>query len=286
MEQTFYYSRVLNDLHIGYLGDVAQSAKTKKSYQHGTMTYCIYLAPATMAGRTKKDSRINVCPKSEHCRAFCLNASGHNKRDILSHGVKESPINISRIKKTRLFYNDRPTFMRLVIHEIRKWQNKAQAQNMDFSVRLNGTSDLSPELFIDPDTGLNLLQLFPEVQFYDYTKVYKRIKLMQQYPNYDLTFSYDGYNWGECEKFLNEGGKVAVVFFDPKLPKSFHGFPITDANEYDMRYLDPAGHIMGLHYHKTALDYYIDEKDGKRKFRVPDTPFVVKINDPNIDWVF
>jgi hypothetical protein len=109
---------------------------------------------------------------------------------------------------------------------------------------------------------------------------------MQQYDNYDLTLSYNGYNWDDCEKFLNEGGKVAVVFFSDKLPKSFHGYPICDGNSYDMRYLDPASHIVGLHYHKTANDYYVDEADGKRKFRVPDTPFVVKINNEFVDWVF
>lgn len=286
MEKNFSYTREMNNLGMSYLGSVAQSAKTMKSFQHGTMTYCLYLAPATMAGRTAKGSRINVCPKSDHCKQFCLNGSGHNKGDQLVRGSGKSKIDQSRIKKTRLFYNDRDLFVRLVIHEIKKWQKKAQEAGMGFSVRLNGTSDLSPALFKDPDTGLNLLELFPEVQFYDYTKVYKRIELMQQYSNYDLTFSFDGYNWDECEKFLNAGGKVAVVFFDEKMPKSYHGFPVTDANDYDMRYLDPAGHIMGLHYHKTASDYYIDEKDGKRKFRVPDTPFVVKVNDPAIDWVF
>jgi hypothetical protein len=256
-----------------------------KSYQHGTMTYCIYLAPATMAGRTNKGSRINVCPKSEYCKQFCLNGSGHNKGDQIMNGTGRSRIDQSRIKKTRLFYNDRPTFMRLVIHEIRRWQKKAQEKGMGFSVRLNGTSDLSPELFIDPETGLNLLQLFPEVQFYDYTKVYKRVALMHKYANYDLTFSYNGYNWDECDKFLNEGGKVAVVFLDEKLPKSYHGFPIVDANDYDMRYLDPAKSIMGLHYHRVASDYYVDT-DGIRKFRIPNTPFVVKVNDPAVDYVF
>ena len=286
MEKEFYYSVELDNLGMSYIGKVASSAKTMKSYKHGTMTYCIYLAPANLAGRTKKDSRINVCPKSEHCRDFCLNTSGHNKRDTLAFGIKKSPITQSRIKKTKLFYNDRDLFMRLVIHEIKKWQKKAHDSNMDFSIRLNGTSDLSPVLFKDPDTGKNLLELFPDVQFYDYTKVYNRVKLMHQYSNYDLTFSYDGYNWDECEKFLNEGGKVAVVFFSDKMPKSYHGFPVVDANEYDMRYLDPAKSIMGLHYHRTAGDYYIDEKDGLRKFRVPDTPFVVKVNDEFVDWVF
>lgn len=286
MEQNFHYSVELNKLGMSYIGDVASSAKTMKSYQHGTMTYCIYLAPATMAGRTNKGSRINVCPKSEYCKQFCLNGSGHNKGDQITNGTGRSRIDQSRIKKTRLFYNDRPTFMRLVIHEIRRWEKKAQEKGMGFSVRLNGTSDLSPELFIDPETGLNLLQLFPEVQFYDYTKVYKRIALMHKYANYDLTFSYNGYNWDECDKFLNEGGKVAVVFLDEKLPKSYHGFPIVDANDYDMRYLDPAKSIMGLHYHRVASDYYIDPNDGIRKFRIPDTPFVVKVNDPAVNYVF
>lgn len=284
MEKNFYYSVELGKLGMSYIGKVASSAKTMKSYQHGTMTYCIYLAPATMAGRTKKDSRINVCPKSEHCKAFCLNASGHNKRDVLAHGFKDAPINRSRIRKTKLFYNDRDLFMRLVIHEIRKEMAKAKAKGMDFSIRLNGTSDLSPELFKDPDTGLNLLELFPDVQFYDYTKVYKRIALMEKYPNYDLTFSYDGYNWDECEKFLQNGGKVAVVFFDEKMPKYFSGYPVVDANDYDMRYLDPKKSVMGLHYHRTANDYYIDPQDGIRKFRIPDTPFVVKVNDERCEW--
>jgi hypothetical protein len=57
---------------------------------------------------------------------------------------------------------------------------------------------------------------------------------------------------------------------------------VVDANEYDMRYLDPSKSIMGLHYHRTAGDYYIE--NGIRKFRVPDTPFVIKINDERCEW--
>ena len=284
MEQKFSYGKELKNLGISYLGSVAQSAKMKLSYKNGTMTYCLYLAPADMSGH-------NVCPNSQYCKAFCLNGSGHNKASQLEQvdkggDVLDSFVNRSRIKKTKLFYDDRALFMSLLIHELRRYQNRANRLGMEFSVRLNGTSDLSPVLFKDPETGLNLLELFPNVQFYDYTKVPSRIKLMQQYSNYDLTLSYNGYNWDDCEKFLNAGGKVAVVFFSDKLPKSFHGYPICDGNTYDMRYLDPAKHIVGLHYHKTANDYYIDENDGKRKFRVPDTPFVVKVNNEFVDWVF
>ena len=279
MEKNFFYGKTLESYGISYLGSVAQSKKMKLSYENGTMTYCVYLAPADMSG-------YNVCPNSKYCREFCLNGSGQNKCDELARGVEGSKINQSRIRKTRMFHEHKADFMHLLIHEINKYKKQAERKGMGFSVRLNGTSDLSPLAYRDPETGKNILELFPDVQFYDYTKVPTRIRLMQQYPNYDLTLSYNGYNWDECEQFLNEGGKVAVVFFDEKLPKSYHGFPIVDGNTYDMRYLDPAKHIIGLHYHKVAGDYYIDEKDGKRKFRVPDTPFVVKVNDPNVDWVF
>ena len=282
MEQKFSYGKELKNLGISYLGSVAQSAKMKLSYKNGTMTYCLYLAPADMSGH-------NVCPNSQYCKAFCLNGSGHNKASQLEQvdkggDVLDSFVNRSRIKKTKLFYDDRALFMSLLIHELRRYQNRANRLGMEFSVRLNGTSDLSPVLFKDPETGLNLLELFPNVQFYDYSKIINRFKLVEKYPNYDLTFSYDGYNDEECKKVLESGGRVAVVFFDEKLPKYFNGYPVVDGNKWDMRYLDPKGCVVGLHYHRTASDYYIDEKDGKRKFRVPDTPFVVKINDPRIEW--
>ena len=277
MEKNFVYGRELENLGVSYLGNVAQSKKMKLSYDNGTMTYCLYLAPADMSG-------YNVCPNSEHCKQFCLNGSGQNKCDELARGIEGSRINQSRIKKTRLFYENREIFMRLLVHEINKYKKQAEKKGMGFSVRLNGTSDLSPVAFRDPETGKNILELFPDVQFYDYTKVPTRIKLMQQYPNYDLTLSYNGYNDEECKKFLQNGGKVAVVFFDEKMPKYFNGYPVTDGNQYDMRYLDPAQHVIGLHYHKVASDYYIDPKDGIRKFRVPETPFVVKVNDPRIEW--
>jgi hypothetical protein len=275
--EKFVYGKELKNLGVSYLGSVAQSKKMKLSYDNGTMTYCVYLAPADMSG-------YNVCPNSEYCKQFCLNGSGQNKCDELARGIEGSKINQSRIKKTRLFHENKAVFMGLLIHEINKYKKQAEKRGMGFSVRLNGTSDLSPLAFRDPETGKNILELFPEVQFYDYTKVPTRIKLMQQYPNYDLTLSYNGYNDEECKKFLENGGKVAVVFFDEKMPKYFNGYPVTDGNQYDMRYLDPAQHVIGLHYHKVASDYYIDPKDGIRKFRIPETPFVVKINDPRIEW--
>jgi hypothetical protein len=272
------YGKALKAAGFNYLGGLKKSAKMMKSYIHNTATYCVYLAPANMAGRTKKGTRINVCPKSQHCKELCLNSAGHNKADILSNGkenIKHSLINISRIKKTKLFYNDRDTYMDILIHEINRDRSYAERHGMEFSVRLNGTSDLSPEIM--KKDGKNILEIFPDVQFYDYTKVYNRTKLMKFYPNYDITFSYDGYNWDQCEQFLNDGGKVAVVFDSETMPKTYKGYKVIDANGYDMRYLDPKGCIMGLEFHPIA-------KDGKVLYAKDiDGPFVVKTeNKPDV----
>ena len=270
------YGKAKRELGISYLGNVAQSMKMRLSYENGTMTYCVYLAPWKLSG-------YNTCPKGQHCNEFCLNGSGQNKCDELARGIEGSKINRSRIKKTKLFYENRGLFMELLTHEIESKRKKAKRLGYGFSVRLNGTSDLSPLAFKDPKTGKNILDLFSDVQFYDYTKVYNRTNLMEKYANYDITFSYDGYNWDECEKFLQNDGKVAVVFYSEsgKLPKKFRGYDVIDANGYDMRYLDPKRSIMGLHYHKTAHDY----RNGH--FEVPNTPFVINLDkEEDVEWGF
>lgn len=270
----FNYYKELEKLGIAYLGRWAQSAKMSASYRNGTLTYCLYLAPANMSGH-------EVCPKSEHCRAFCLNNSGRNKGDIwVNGGIYNSKINRSRIRKTDLFFKDRQLFMLMLIYEINRAKNYAEKHGMGFSVRLNGTSDISPLAF--SYNGVNILDVFPDVVFYDYSKVYTRYGVCERYPNYDLTFSYDGWNWGECENALKMNSRVAVVFFGNKLPKRFCGYDVVDANEYDMRYLDPKCCICGLHYHKTANDYQII--NGKRTFVAPNTPFVIMPNDERCEW--
>ena len=272
MDKNFSYTRALRELGIAYLGNHSQSMKMRLSKENGTITYCLYLAPANMSG-------YEVCPCSQFCRKFCLNGSGHNKSDILARGVEGSRINNARIKRTRLFFENKELFMQLLIHEIKRTRKYAEEHGFDFSVRLNGTSDLSPEDFVYE--GKNILQIFSDVQFYDYTKVPARFDLIKKYPNYDLTFSYNGHNVNTCKRFLTQGGKVAVVFSNEEnmLPLTFMGYPVWDANTYDMRYLDPAGHIMGLHYHKTAANY---DKDGN--YIAPEDGFVVADTNPLVGW--
>ena len=266
------YYKTIRALGIRYLGAVAQSAKMMYSYIHDVATYSIYLAPANMSG-------YEVCPCSRFCRNFCLNGSGRNKSDILMRGYEQSIINRSRIKKTKLFFEQRQVFIDLMIHEIECARKRAEKDDMEFAVRINCTSDINPEWFKDELTGKNILELFPDVQFYDYTKVPSRLSLMNKYPNYDLTFSYNGHNTDTCLKFLAAGGKVAVVFANQEnLPMNFLGYPVIDANGYDMRYMDPKSSIMGLHYHATAANY----KNGV--YTPPTDDFVVNDDDDNIKW--
>lgn len=220
---------------LSYLGGIATSAKIKKGLKYEEMTYILYLAPAKMSG-------YEVCPmRSAECTAACLNESGHNRIDI-----HENTINKARIKKTKLFFEQRPFFMAWLQDEIRIASKKAEAAGMKFSVRLNGTSDLSPEQFhID---GKNILEIFPDVQFYDYTKVFKRTLLIGKYPNYDLTYSYSGTNLDEAINALTSGVRVAVVF--EEVPQLFWGRSVIDGDLYDMRYLDPADCVIGLKYKK------------------------------------
>lgn len=220
---------------LSYLGGINTSSKIAKGYKYDEMTYILYLAPAERSG-------YNVCPMSTpECVAACLNESGHNRIDI-----HENTINKARITKTKLFFENRPFFMSWLIDEIRSAQSKAAAAGMRFSVRLNGTSDLSPEQFhLD---GKNILEIFPEVQFYDYTKVHNRIRLTEKHTNYDLTFSYSGSNAVQCMDALSAGIRVAVVF--ETVPEEYWGRPVIDGDAYDMRYQDQGGVIVGLKYKK------------------------------------
>ncbi len=224
---------------LTFIGSTSKTTKHVKSIQYNEMVYTIYLAPA-------KSSGYEVCPmRNDECTDLCLNESGMNRMNM-----KDEMINQSRIKKTKLFFEEREFFVRWMIYEIDRELNKAKKLGMEFSVRINNTSDINPLSFYIDEGGhkLNILQLFPDVQFYDYTKVVNRFKLTKMYSNYDLTFSYDGHNKELCLQLLEEGYRVAVVF--KTLPRNFWGYEVIDGDLYDMRYRDPKNVIVGLKFKK------------------------------------
>lgn len=240
---------------LSYLGSVASSSKIAKGLKFNERTYILYLAPASVSG-------YNTCPMSTNeCREACLAESGHNRID-----VKENRINKSRIKKTKLFFEERNFFMAWLVAEITKAYTEAIKDGYRFSVRLNGTSDIDPTTF--KYNGKNILEIFPNVSFYDYTKVSKRFRLLEKYPNYDLTYSFSGYNLTECIELLEtKRGRVAMVFEGKRLPIEWGGFKVIDGDEYDMRYIDDEGVIVGLKFKKV-----------RKKIDTANNPFIIPMD--------
>ena len=106
-------------------------------------------------------------------------------------------------------------------------------------VRLNGTSDILWELNSD------IIQSFPNLQFYDYTKISKRFSFAIP-ANYHLTFSLSESNDNDALKVLGLGHSIAAVFRDSNLPDTFMGYPVTNGDTTDLRFLDAKGVIVGL----------------------------------------
>ncbi len=200
---------------------------------------------------------------TEECRTACLTESGHNRID-----VKKNNINKARIKKTKLFFEHREFFMSWLVTEITKAKIDAHMKGYQFSVRINGTSDISLESF---KLGRkNILQMFPLIPFYDYTKVSKRFDMLNKYDNYDLTYSFSGHNMLHCLDLLSkQKGRVAMVFEGKVLPKTFMGYDVIDGDAYDMRYYDEQGVIVGLKFKKvrnkidTSNNAFIIPMDSK-----------------------
>lgn len=228
-------AQAVRDTGLTYLSSVSRTVKHKKSKKYGELTLALYLAPA-------KSSGYEVCPgRTSECTRLCLNESGMNS---IVRNDRGDMINRSRITKTRLFFEQKEFFMDWLIFEIESAKRKAARMTYTLSIRLNNTSDISPEEFTR--NGKNILEMYPDLQFYDYTKVASRIALMQKYPNYDVTYSYTGLNLDECQKMLLNNIRVAVVF--KEVPKQWQGYPVVDGDTYDMRYKDDGAVVVGLKY--------------------------------------
>ena len=273
------YRNTLKEIGISYLAQCNHSSKLSHNEHLNMLTYGLYLASADASG-------INVCPKSSMCKKACLAGSGYAKIDALAHNTK---VQDSRILKTRLFFANKPLFMKLMCVEIDRAMNKAKKENMDFSIRLNCTSDISPLAFnID---GKNILELYPNVSFYDYTKVKNYWKIAERYNNYYLTFSRDGSeeNEKECLEWLKMGNNVAVVFGVRKtseLPKKWKGYEVLVGDDYDYRVWDKlqkGKQIVGLVYKVGKNDF--EEINGRNKFKgIPKSPFIIDVMDKDCEF--
>jgi hypothetical protein len=207
--------------------------KIQKGTKLGYLSFILHLAPADLSG-------YNTCPKATvGCKSACLNTAGRG--GMFKRGESTNAIQKARIRKTRYFYEDRVSFFNDLTRDITKGIAMAKKLGLKPVFRLNGTSDLSWEKYEVPNTGLNIFQIFPEVQFYDYTKVLGR---KAAYDNYFLIFSQADGNEADVNRAIAQGMNVATVF--DEVPQEYKGRPVINADETDLRFLDPRGVIAGL----------------------------------------
>ena len=154
---------------------------------------------------------------------------------MFKRGENTNMIQKARIRKTQYFYEARDYFMADLYADIQKGIKLATKLGLTPVFRLNGTSDLSWEKYTINDK--NLFELFPTVQFYDYTKVLGR--KVSQYKNYFLIFSKADGNDADVAEALMQGMSVVAVY--DKIPAG-----VPSADETDLRFLDPKGIMLGL----------------------------------------
>jgi len=208
--------------------------KIQKGAKLGYLSFILHLAPADLSGK-------EVCPKrTAGCTEACLNTAGRG--GMFKRGENTNMIQQARIRKTRMFFEARDEFMLQLKADIEKGIRQARKLGLTPVFRLNGTSDLAWEKYTIPGTDMNLFDYFRHVQFYDYTKVMGR--KVARYTNYHLTFSAADGNDADVARAINAGMNVAMVF--DKLPKTYMGREVFDADDTDLRFLDPKGVIAGL----------------------------------------
>ena len=215
----------------GSILSIGSDAKTVKGEKMGFHTGILYMTPSA-----------EFCPaaKAAACADGCLNTAGRAK--------VFSAIPAARDAKAKLFKESPDLFFSALIAEIRHYSKKF---GESFVVRLNGTSDIAWESIALDVEGVqyeSIFAVFPDVQFYDYTKRLNRAAKALP-TNYDLTLSYSGARSSYAAQVIQYAkaySKRVAVVFAGGLPVSFHELPVIDGDESDLRFLDDSGVVVGL----------------------------------------
>lgn len=206
------------------LSDGKTNAKLAKN---NLKTYGLSLIPHSL--NSKKE---NLCKFSTaECRKSCLNMTGQGAF---------SSVQIARLNKADYFVNHKSDFINKLYGELSTINKKGKA-----AIRLNVISDVDWEGEMKKN-GKSLGE-FKNITFYGYTKNPELIN-GNNLDNQHYTFSFSGYNWDKCEKFLKEKTANVAVVFKNDLPLTYKGFRVIDGTISDERFLDEKGVIVGLKY--------------------------------------
>lgn len=200
------------------LAEQNTNAKLRKNEKHSDKirTYIMYMKPDR-----------SVCPMSvlAQCEAGCLNTAGRGAMNTVQS---------ARQRKLDYWLDDPSGFLEQLRAELTRINVTCYKRNLTPAVRLNGTSDIAWENYGIP-------QDFPDIQFYDYTKLPTR----KVPDNYHLTASYSGANMKYAEKVKRSAHNIAVVF-RKDLPLMYLDREVIDGDDHDMRFLDKRNVVVGL----------------------------------------
>ena len=215
-------ARVLKDLQISYFASVNSSQKIEKGKKQNFDTLVLYLSASKNAG-------VDLCKfASTGCRLACLVASGHA---LIEKRSGKNKIDVSRIVKSWLAIYRKDIAETVLLAEIESAKKRAEKKGRKFSVRLNGTSDID---------FYNVINAFPNVQFYDYTKDPERVEL----PNYHLTFSYSQASKARINHYkqaIQRGQSIAFPVIASEFEQACALPDCYSMDETDLRFLDNAG---------------------------------------------
>lgn len=217
----------------GNLLSCGSNAKTVKGDGSEYLTAIMYLKPYKTAG-------INLCAMAEQAKCIdpCLVGAGRGQMSSVQAG---------RLRKTEWFIRDRAGFMAQLVADLESFVAYCEKRGIQPCVRLNGTSDIRFEL-IPAGGHRNIMEAFPMVQFYDYTKIANRRNIPS---NYHLTWSYSAANEAYAKQHAIakvNGINIAVVFRSKDaIPSEYLGLPTIDGDRDDMRFLDPKGVVVALY---------------------------------------
>lgn len=202
--------------------------KASKNLNLKVMTYFLSLMPSDLSG-------YNVCPMANK---ITKNEKNPNKSDCSSNCVafngngSFSNVKKARIRKTRLFFENKDLFMEQLVFDIFKAINEAKTKGFKPTFRLNAYSDIKWEkVKISSFGNATIFELFPNITFYDYTKNLNRLVPS----NYELTYSHWG-NWKHTKSQIKNGLNIAMVFDKRhELPKKYNGLKVIDGDKTDLR---------------------------------------------------
>lgn len=235
----------------GSPGILGTSSKVERAGGLDVLTVVAYLAPdGVTPGGT-------LCPwATDGCRSACLaENTGRMSMGNVAPG---------RTRKALLWRLFPMHFVAGLQRELRRHVGRAARLGKAPAVRLNGTTDIRWERY----RGV-LMDVFPQVSFYDYTKAPARARGLSSMPsNYVLCYSVSerAESLSEARRYIAAGHGAAIVVAGTSETKkaakvaaasvidagSYFGMPTSDGDAHDFRPAD-AGTLAVLYAKGDAL---------------------------------